>query len=78
MNNGHSVYEQLGFKLVGKTSIGYSYIMNRHRLNRFKFRKSELIKEGFDSNKTEVEIMNSRGYYRIFDSGNLKFVYEVV
>ena len=78
MNNGKSVYEQLGFKLDKKTSPGYSYAIKGHRENRFKFRKSELIKEGFDSNKTEVEIMNERGFYRIFDSGNLKFCYEVV
>jgi hypothetical protein len=78
MNNNKSVYEQLGFKLINKTVSGYSYIINNKRFDRFKFRKSELIKDGFDSNKSEVEIMNERGYYRIFNSGNLKFLYKSI
>lgn len=77
MNNGHSVYEQLGFKLVGKTDANYYYIKNKKREDRFKFRKSKLVKEGFNPNKTEVEIMNERKLFRIYDSGNLKFVYKI-
>lgn len=32
-----------------------------------------LIKEGFEHNKTVHEIMLQRKIYRIYDSGNLKF-----
>lgn len=77
MNNGKSVYEQLGFKLAGKTDVNYYYIKNKKREDRFKFRKSELIKKGFDANKTEVEIMKEQKLFRIYDSGNLKFVYKI-
>lgn len=77
VNNGKSVYEQLGFKLVGKTDVNYYYIKNKKREDRFKFRKSELIKKGFDANKTEVEIMKEQKLFRIYDSGNLKFVYKI-
>jgi hypothetical protein len=38
--------------------------------------KNILIKEGYDSNKTEHQIMLERKIYRVFDSGNLKFKYK--
>jgi hypothetical protein len=44
------------------------------RLNRFNFRKDILVKQGFDKNKTEHQIMKERKYYRIYDCGNLKFI----
>lgn len=77
MNNGKSVYEQLGFKLLNKTRPNYYYINGDYRVNRFKYRKSELVKEGFDASKSESEIMEARGYNKIYDSGNLKFIYKV-
>lgn len=38
--------------------------------------KSILIKEGFDKNKTEKEIMFERKIYRIYDCGNIRWEYE--
>jgi len=32
------------------------------------------LKEGFDKNNTEKEIMKNKGYYRIYDVGTLKFI----
>ena len=46
------------------------------RHNRFNFRKEKLIKGGYDTNKTEHEIMLERKIYRIYDSGTLKFIYK--
>jgi hypothetical protein len=71
-SNGN-LYEQLGFDFVHKTRPNYFYIVNKMRKNRFGFRKDILVKEGFDSNKTEHEIMLERKIYRIYDSGSLKF-----
>ncbi|MFW6219888.1 MAG: hypothetical protein ACOC33_03530, partial [bacterium] len=45
----------------------------RSRHHRFKFRKSILVEEGYDPNKTEKEIMNERGYLRIYDCGSIKY-----
>ena len=39
-------------------------------------KKDKLVKEGFDSLKTESEIMSERGYLRIYDCGKKKFVLE--
>lgn len=38
--------------------------------------KNKIVKEGFDPNKSEHEIMIDRKIYRIYDSGNLKFIYN--
>ena len=72
--NGN-LYKQLGFKYHGKTQPNYYYIINRKRKYRFGFRKDKLVKEGFDINKSERQIMLDRKIYRIYDSGNLKFIY---
>jgi hypothetical protein len=69
------LYETLGFKLHGKTDPNYYYIIEGIRHHRFNFRKDILVKQGYDINKTEHQIMLDRSIYRIYDSGNLKFNY---
>ena len=69
-NNG---YEKAGFNRIKITDPGYCYHINGSKSNRLNFTKSKLVKEGFNPNKTEVEIMHERGFYRIFDSGNILF-----
>ena len=63
------MYEKLGFKLEHVSKPNYFYIVNGHRENRFKYRKSELVKQGFDKNKTEEQIMNERRIKKIYDCG---------
>ena len=70
------VYEKLGFTFDGYTLPGYHYIINGIRKNRFNYRKKQLIAEGFDSNKTEKQIMKDAGALRIFDCGNLRYVWH--
>ena len=70
------LYETLGFKAQGKTQPKYYYIIDGIRNYRFNFRKDRLVKQGFDNNKTEHEIMLERKIYRIYNSGNLKFIYN--
>ena len=70
------LYKQLGFDLIHETKPIYYYIIDGVRKHRFLFRKDLLIKQGFDSNKTEREIMLERKIYRIYDSGGLKFIYN--
>jgi len=69
------LYETLGFKSQGKTEPNYYYIIDGIRHHRFNFRKDILVKEGYDVNKTEHQIMIDRKIFRIFDSGNLKYNY---
>jgi hypothetical protein len=69
------LYEKLGFIYDGDTKPSYWYTKNISRYHRFKFRKDILVSEGFDPNKTEKEIMKSRGYNRIWDCGNKKWIF---
>lgn len=70
------LYENLGFDFVHKTSPNYYYIIDGIRKHRFAFRKDILIKNGADKNKTEHQIMTEKGFYRIYDSGHLKYKYK--
>jgi len=74
-SNGN-LYEQLRFKYDSLTQPNYHYIIDGHRKHRFGFRKDVLVKEGFDKNMTEHEIMLSRNIYRIFNAGNYKYKYK--
>lgn len=72
-SNG-DLYEKLGFTFYHLSKPNYYYIVKNKRENRFKYRKDILVKEGFDKNKTEKEIMQERGYLRIYDCGSLKYI----
>jgi len=74
-SNG-KLYEKIGFKLQHITKPNYYYIIDGIKNYRFNFRKDILVKQGFDSTKSEHEIMLERKIYRIYDSGNLKFIYN--
>jgi len=71
-----NLYKNLGFNLNKETDINYYWCKNGMRYYRFNFRKDKLIKEGYDPNKTEVEIMHDRNYFRIFDCGSKKWIFE--
>jgi hypothetical protein len=68
------VYEKMGFSLKTTTSPGYWYVENytiRH--HRFKFRKSELVKNGCPVDTTERQWMKSQNYDVIWDCGTKLF-----
>lgn len=74
------LYSKLGFEYVDE-SILYWYIKSNNgvfnRYHRYKFRKSELVKMGYDSNKSEYDIMNNmKNFYRIYDSGQTKWLWK--
>jgi len=68
------LYKKLGFQYKGKTQPNYYYFdRTLNRNSRFNFRKDKLVREGYDKNKTECEIMDELKYLRVYNSGNLKF-----
>ena len=71
------MYKKIGFKWIRNTKPNYYYIVDKKRENRFKYRKSELIKQGFDRNRTEHEIMLERKIYRIYDCGTMVFEMKI-
>lgn len=70
-----SLYENLGFINDGETKPNYFYIVNKKRENRLNYQKHKLVKKGYDPNLTESQIMNSLGYYRIYNCGNRRYMY---
>lgn len=69
------MYEKLGFKKISESKPNYWYVINDLRQHRFNYRKSILVSQGYDRNKTEKEIMFERKIYRIYDCGNIRWEY---
>jgi len=67
------LYKKLGFDFIRNSKINYYYILGKKRINRFNFRKDILVKDGYDQNMSEHEIMLSRKIYRIYDCGCMVF-----
>jgi hypothetical protein len=67
------IYKSNGFKLLDNTEPNFYYIIKNKRENRFKYRKDVLIKQGFDKDKSGLEIMLEQGIHRIYDCGSKKW-----
>jgi hypothetical protein len=76
LNENSTIYNKLGFKLKNISKPNYWYVKGVNKYHRYNFRKDKLIKDGFDPNKTEREIMIERGYNKIWDCGNLVFTFN--
>jgi uncharacterized protein YcfL len=72
-----SMYKKLNFQYVSKSKPNYWYVINGIRRHRFGFRKSILIKDGYDKNMTEKQIMLDRKIYRIYDCGNIRWEFNI-
>jgi hypothetical protein len=72
-----NLYNALGFEFVRHTEPNYWYITEAKRVHRFSFRKSELSKklDSFDPQLSEWENMKLNSYDRIWDCGNIKWVF---
>ena len=73
-----TVYAKNGFVFDGYTKPNYFYMDKKaylKRLNRLNFTKQKLVKMGYDSSKTEMELMFEHGYDRIWDCGSMRFIF---
>ena len=69
------LYKHLGFQKTGEQNYSYWYIdKNFQRYHRYTFRKDVLVRNGADPNMTEFEITDNMGLYRIYDSGQQKWI----
>ena len=66
------VYERLGLTFEN-TTIPYGWIRNNVYLPRYQTQKSKLIRQGYDKNKSESEIMRDEGFSKIYLTGVQKF-----
>ena len=78
ISNGN-MYKLLGFKQEN-ISLSYWYIdKNLKRYHRSGFSKSNLIKKQIIKNsdtRSESEIMDNLGYYKIYDTGQTKWIWK--
>ena len=73
----HILYRKLGFEFDSYTKPNYHIITGNVRSNRFNFRKSELIRKYCcTEQETEHEFCLKQGWYRIYNSGNLKYIWN--
>jgi len=71
-------YKSTDFVYMNDTEPGYWYVKNNtyKKYHRFSFRRDVLTKLGYDENKHEFEIMLELGYHIVYDSGNMRFVWN--
>ena len=75
-----NLYDKLGF-IKECENISYWYIEphTNKRYHRASFSKQMIIKKGWKDSKegwTEYEIMDEKGYYRIYDAGQTKWIWN--
>jgi hypothetical protein len=70
------LYSTLGFNKIHESKPNYWYVLENKRYHRFAYRKNVLVKQGFDKDKTEKQIMFNSGYYRIYDCGHIRWEYN--
>jgi len=74
------VYDNLGFVFMDNTPPNYFYIMDKYKSlkNRMTFQKHRLSKilNNFDSNLSEWQNMVNNGFDRIWDCGNIKWIWK--
>lgn len=68
-------YEKLGFNKLYSVKPDYRYVKGKKRLHKANYQKSRLAKlfPGTDLTKTEKEIAEANGLYRIYDTGKTKW-----
>lgn len=73
-------YKNLGFDHISETAPGYAYYnfynSGNRKISRNAVQKHKIILEEHELLMTEKEIMKSRGYERVYDCGNNKWLFR--
>ena len=74
------LYDVLNFKRISSSNPNYFYIKpsNIRRLSRLQFQKHKLknVLQNYDEKLSEEKNMRNNGYYRIYDCGNLVYLWQ--
>lgn len=75
-----NTYLKLGFLPVNNKPItepNYIWSDGDNSISRYATQKHKLVQQGFGTDmQTESEIMHSRGFYKVYDSGNIKLEWK--
>ena len=74
-----NVYERNGFVNDKITQPDYCWVdkYGTRTLFRYQTTKQQLIRQGFSADISEIEIMRSRGFFRVFGAGSKRYKYRV-
>lgn len=70
------LYKALGFSSIGNSAPNYKYYKGKESLSRYACQKHKLVAQGYDATKTEAQIMETRGYTKMYDCGSSVWVLE--
>ena len=80
IDRNNNLYTKLGFKLNEVLKPDYRYVSASHpteRIHKFNFRKQLIAyRYNLDYKKTESELTNELGYYKIWDCGLLRYIWK--
>ena len=80
IDRNNNLYTKLGFKLNEVLKPDYRYVnasRPTERIHKFNFRKQLIANRyNLDNKKTESELTNELGYYKIWDCGLLKYIWK--
>jgi len=79
-----NIYQKLGFEFITEAEPNYYYfhpsdpfkLYHRSQFQKHKLRNHKETKDFFDPSLTETEIMFNSGYRRIYDAGNLVYMWR--
>lgn len=71
-----NLYKKIGFTQTDKIYPSYWWCKDGKKYHRSKFMKHLIVSSDDDKIKTAPQIMKERGYYRTWNSGNLKFSWK--
>ena len=71
------MYEMLGFKYDHRTPPNYVWVRYKTILSRYQCQLKRLKKLGlYEEGKTEKQIMEGRGFSRLYDCGNYAWIWK--
>ena len=83
-----NIYMKLGFNFINESEPNYYYfkiedlflgeykLYSRNNFQKHKLKNIDDIKDFYDNNLSETEIMLNAGYRRIYDSGSLIYIWQ--
>lgn len=69
-------YEQLSFKYQCTLEPDYVYVGHDRVYTRNQCQKEKLVKQGFDENLSETQIMTQRGFTKVFNKCEAVYIYK--
>jgi len=72
-----NVYKMNKGRIINISEPGYFYVKNNKKFHRYNFSKHKLLQKGHNANLTEQQIMVEKGYIRVYDCGQLKYLLQI-